>query len=53
LEFRGGRFFIRNESTQGTRVNGEIVQQERELNDGDEIEMGGTVIKFVSVKSLG
>ena len=53
LEFREGRFFIRNESTQGTRVNGELIQQERELNDGDEIEMGGTVIKFASVKSLG
>jgi len=53
LEFRGGRFFIRNESTQGTKVNGELIQQERELNDGDEIEMGGTVIKFLSVKSLG
>ncbi len=50
LEFRGGRFFIRNESAQGTRVNGEIVQQERELNDGDEIEMGGTVLKFASVR---
>jgi len=51
LEFRGGRFFIRNESAQGTRVNGELVQQEQELKDGDEIEMGGTVIKFISTRS--
>ncbi|MEM1544656.1 MAG: FHA domain-containing protein, partial [Candidatus Bathyarchaeia archaeon] len=50
LEFRGGKFILRNESTQGTRVNGELVQ-ERELKNGDEIEMGGTVVKFITVKS--
>lgn len=51
LEFRGGKFFLRNESAQGTRVSGELIQQERELQDGDEIEMGGTVIKFVTLRS--
>ncbi len=50
LEFKGGKFILRNESTQGTRVNGELVQ-ERELQDGDEIEMGGTVVKFLTVRS--
>ncbi|MFN3422790.1 MAG: FHA domain-containing protein, partial [Armatimonadota bacterium] len=50
LEFRGGKFILRNESTQGTRVNGELVQ-ERELQDGDEIEMGGTVVKFITVRN--
>ncbi len=50
LEFRGGKFILRNESTQGTRVNGELVQ-EKALKNDDEIEMGGTVVKFITVKS--
>ncbi|MCS7223121.1 MAG: FHA domain-containing protein [Armatimonadetes bacterium] len=51
LELRAGKFYLRNESSQGTRVNSEMVQLEKELEGGEDIEMGGTVLKFLTTQT--
>jgi two-component system cell cycle response regulator len=36
-------------STNGTRVNGQLIQGEQRLEDGDRIQVGATIIKFTLV----
>jgi len=48
IEGRDGKFFIRdNSSTNGTFLNGERITEERELEIGDKIEVGSTILSFV------
>ena len=50
VERRETSYFLRdNRSTNGTLLNGEPVQEEQRLADGDKIFMGETVIKFTLV----
>ena len=51
LVWREGGFVVRDlGSTNGTFVNGERVESERELESGDRIEIGSTVITFCEVE---
>jgi len=45
-----GKYFLQNNDAppQQTRVNGEPIDGERELNDGDRIELGKVVLRFQS-----
>jgi pSer/pThr/pTyr-binding forkhead associated (FHA) protein len=45
LTVEGNQFILRNESDRGTEVGGEAIES-RALQNGDEIEMGGTVLRF-------
>jgi diguanylate cyclase (GGDEF)-like protein len=50
VERRGERYFIRDlGSTNGTMVNGERLEAERLLEEGDKIFLGQTVVKFTVV----
>ena len=48
VEGRDGRFYIRDaSSTNGTYLNGELLTEERELEIGDKIEVGLTILSFM------
>lgn len=48
VEGRDGKFFIRDaSSTNGTYLNGELLTEEKELEIGDKIEVGFTILSFV------
>jgi diguanylate cyclase (GGDEF)-like protein len=50
VERRGERYLIRDlNSTNGTMVNGQRLESERQLEEGDKIFLGQTVIKFTMV----
>jgi len=52
IVFERGTYSIRDRgSRNGTLVNGEKIAGNRELKDGDEIEIGGTKLKFIWDKS--
>ncbi len=50
VERRDERYFVRDlGSTNGTRLNGRLIERESFLGDGDKIQIGETVIKFTVV----
>ncbi len=48
LSAAGREWLIRNVSRNGTYVNGQRIEETRRLVDGDRVQMGGTVLAFIS-----
>src|SRR5262245_15728646 len=51
IAFEGGRWVLRDFGLNGTRVNGERVQQQVELEHGQEIRVGDTKLRFTMADS--
>jgi hypothetical protein len=53
VENRGGEFFVRDlSSTNGTRVNGELLCKTERLRSGDRIEAGQTTFVFRTLETI-
>ena len=47
VECRGERYYVRDlGSTNGTRLNGRIIERETHIGDGDKVQLGESVVKF-------
>lgn len=50
IEARDGNFYVRDDgSRNGTKVNGEVLDEERQLHSGDKLRLGQVEIEFASV----
>lgn len=45
IKYKNGKYFIIDSSRNGTKINGKLVKS-KYLEDGDEIEIGSTIIKY-------